>query len=62
MTEHRMAFSLEMLSGARDAEQPVSVCARGHLVIRGRTHWSPVAFSPDLACIECVMVEREDCQ
>lgn len=62
MTEHRIAFSLDLLLGAAEAEQPISVCDCGHLVIRNRTHWAPVAFDQSLTRIECVIVEREDCR
>jgi hypothetical protein len=60
--EHRMSFSFDLLASASERREALTVCPRGHLVVNDNTHWSAVRFSDDSSRIECVMVEREDCQ
>lgn len=42
-----MAFSLDLLSGARTNAHPLTVCPDGHLVLSGRNHYTPVRLTED---------------
>jgi hypothetical protein len=60
--EHRMSFSFDLLTSAAERREALTVCPRGHLVVNDNTHWAPRALDHSLSRIDCVMVEREDCQ
>jgi hypothetical protein len=61
MPDEEMAFSLEMLIGASKQPEPVlSACDRGHLVVRGRTHYEPIRMADDLHAIWFRWVDHEE--
>lgn len=57
MPDDRIAFPLETLLAAGEATQPLSVCAEGHLVVAGRTHWKPEALDPTMRSLVCDWIE-----
>lgn len=60
MPEERLAFSLQLLSGAEPSPRPIAGCTRGHLRVSGRTCWRPETLSEDLRTLTCVLVEECD--
>ena len=60
MREERLAFSLELLMGARADDRPLTVCDLGHLRVRERTCWAPEAFSRDMRAVLCRWVQHPD--
>lgn len=54
--EQRLAFQLELLVNADQATKPLAVCAVGHLVVAGNTHWQ-VERLTDLRSLQCRMVD-----
>ncbi|WP_433731038.1 hypothetical protein ACQP2Y_21660 [Actinoplanes sp. CA-051413] len=60
MLQHELPFKLEWLAAAGAKKPDVSVCPNGHLLITGRTCWSPLGFSDDLGALHCRMVEHCD--
>jgi hypothetical protein len=57
--EHELPFKLDWLAAAGARKQAVSTCPDGHLLINGRTCWSPDRFSADLGALYCRMVEHD---
>lgn len=60
MPDERLAFPLEALLAAGERERALSVCDLGHLVVAGRTHWRPVALTPDCRGLVCDWTEHAD--
>jgi hypothetical protein len=54
-TADRMTFSLTWLAGAAAHEPQLAICDHGCLVIRGNTHWQPVAFAATGKSLICEM-------
>lgn len=52
-----LPFTLEWLAEAGRASKPLTVCAAGHLVVSGRSHWAASHFSPDLRSLYCAPVD-----
>jgi hypothetical protein len=53
-----LPFSLDWLAGARTNAHPLDVCSAGHLLVNGRTCWTPVRFSQDLHALICAPVDH----
>lgn len=60
MTDDPLPFTLEWLAESSRTKRPLAVCAAGHLVVRDRTCWKPLRFSPDLRSLYCVPVDHTD--
>jgi hypothetical protein len=58
--DETIRFCFETLAGAATNQAPLTVCPDGHLVVSGRTHWSPVAFDDHLRGLVCHWVEHEE--
>ncbi len=54
-----LAFSLDLLAGAAHQQPPLTVCAAGHLVVQGRSHWQAVRFTPAFTAVICAAAD--DC-
>lgn len=55
-----LAFSLDLLAGARAKALPLDVCTEGHLVVKGNSHYKPLRFADGLRTIACQLIERCD--
>lgn len=60
MADDEMRFSLDWLLGAAERVPQLSVCDRGHLVIRRNTHWQPVALTDDMRALVCRIAVHEE--
>ena len=53
MADEPMSFSLAWLAEAAGKKPQLTVCANGHMVVRGNTHWAPAAFDENLRALIC---------
>lgn len=55
-----MSFSLDWLAESKVKARPLDVCTKGHLVVRGNTHWAPIGLTPGLTSLRCVIAAHCD--
>jgi hypothetical protein len=60
MPDDKVSFSFDWLAGAAAKRMLLTVCPDGHLVVRGNTHWAPVAVSLDLNGLVCHVVQHKE--
>lgn len=60
MPDETIQFPFETLATAAANAAPLTVCADGHLVVSGRTHWEPIAIDENLRGLICRWVEHEE--
>ncbi len=53
-----LAFNFDLLASAGAEPRPLSICADGHLVVAGRSHYVPVRFTADRRSVVCAWVDH----